>query len=122
MSEERFAAIETRLDSLGAGLDDLRQQVQLQGADLRQEMQSQGADLRQLIQRQGDDLRQQIQSQGDDLGRQMRVLHEDLVDRVNALAPDFGPIRREFTAADAKLKDEIDHRPTPIEAALRKRH
>jgi len=56
---------------------------------------------------------------GSDLGRQMRVLHEDTIDRIKDLAPDFSPIRREFTEADAKLRDEIDRRLTPIEAAVK---
>jgi hypothetical protein len=57
----------------------------------------------------------------DDLGHQMLVLHEHTVDKIKALAPDFGPVRSEFKAADAKLKEEIDRRLTPLEAEARSR-
>jgi tetrahydromethanopterin S-methyltransferase subunit G len=81
MSEERFDAIERKLDTVAG------------------------------------ELRQEIA----DLGRQMRVLHEDTIDRIAALAPDFGPIRREFTEADARLHDKIDRRLAPLEAQARRR-
>jgi hypothetical protein len=92
MSEERFDAIERKLDTVVG--------------QLREEMNGMGSGLRQEIA---------------DLGRQMRVLHEDTIDRIAALAPDFGPVRREFAEADARLRDEIDQRLTPLEAQMRRR-
>ena len=88
MSEERFVAIEAKLEELAAGQLDVKRE-----------------------------LKTDIQ----DLGRQMRVLHEDTIDRIAALSPDFGPIRREFTEADARLHDEMDQRLTPLEAQARRR-
>ena len=84
MSEERFVAIEAKLEELVTGQQGLKTDLQ-------------------------------------DLGRQMRVLHEDTIDRIAALTPDFGPIRREFTAADTRLRDEMDQRLTPLEADARRR-
>lgn len=107
MSEERFAAIETKIDALRGEMHDM-------GNTLRGEMQDLGNTLRVEMQSAGDRLR-------DDLGRQMRVLHEDVIDNIKALAPDFAPIRREFKAADDQLHEEFDRRLTPVEAALRKR-
>jgi len=49
----------------------------------------------------------EVSAQIADLGNQMRLLHEDTIARIQALAPDFEPIRREFRDADAKLKEEI---------------
>jgi hypothetical protein len=51
----------------------------------------------------------------------MLVLHEDVIDRIAALAPDFAPIRREFAAADERLREDIDRRLSPLEAAARLR-
>jgi len=67
------------------------------------------------------DLKRELKTDIQDLGRQMRVLHEDTIDRIAALAPVFGPIRREFAEADARLRDEIDQRLTPLEAQMRRR-
>ena len=99
MSEEPFAAIETKIDTL------------------RGDMQNMGANLRTEIQ----DLDRRMHVLHDDLGRQMRVLHEEVLDNIKALAPDFAPIRREFTAADEQIREDFDRRLTPVEAALRKR-
>ena len=92
MSEERFDAIERKLDTVVG--------------QLREEMNGMGSGLRQEIA---------------DLGQQMRVLHEDTIDRIAALAPDFEPIRREFTDADARLHEKIDQRLTPLEAQAGRR-
>jgi len=48
------------------------------------------------------------------------VLHEDTIDKIKALAPDFGPVRRDFAEADTKLREEIDQRLVPLEAFARK--
>ena len=88
MSEERFVAIEAKLEELATGQQELKRE-----------------------------LKTEIQ----DLGRQMRVLHEDTIDRIAALAPNFGPIRREFNEADARLREEFDQRLTPLEADARRR-
>ena len=55
-----------------------------------------------------------------DVRHEMRLLHEDLKADIAALAPDFAPIRREFQAADAALREEFDRRVTPLEAAARR--
>jgi hypothetical protein len=67
------------------------------------------------------DLRSEMQKQGEDIRHEMRVLHEDTIGRIAALAPDFGPVRREFAAADAELREEFDRRVTPLEADARRR-
>ena len=92
MSEERFGAIAAKLEELSTGQRELQTDVQ--------------------------DLKTGVQG----LGHQMRVLHEDTIDRIAALAPDFSPIRREFTAADTQLREEIDRRLTPLEADARRRN
>lgn len=56
-----------------------------------------------------------------DLGHQMRLLYEDTIERIKALAPDYDPLRQEFKAADAQLKEGIDRRLTPLEAEARSR-
>ena len=84
MSDERFVAIEAKLEELVTGQRELKTDVQ-------------------------------------DLGRQMRVLHEDTIDRISALAPDFGPLKREFVEADERLRDQIDQRLTPLEAQAHRR-
>jgi uncharacterized coiled-coil protein SlyX len=93
MVDERLAGIEAKIDGVSAGLD-----ARIDG--LSQEVGS---------------LRQEVGG----LRQDMHVLHEDLVDRIKALAPDFGPIRREFRQADADLK--LERRIEPLEAAERRR-
>ena len=70
--------------------------------DLRQEMQG---------------MRQEFRNSLDEGRRHMHVLHEDLVDRIKALAPDCGPIRREFQGEIAELRESTDRRLVPLEAA-----
>ena len=55
------------------------------------------------------------------LRNQMLVLHEDTIERIAALAPDFTPIRREFREATAQLREDIERRLEPLEAAFRSR-
>jgi archaellum component FlaC len=147
MSAERFDAIEQKLETVtnqvreeiaGLGADlrgeigalrsELRQEIAGLGSDLRQEIAGLESDLRQEISGLGSELRQEIAEVRSDLGRdikdlghQMRVLHEDTIDRIAALAPDFGPIRREFNEADTRLREDIDRRLTPLEAQARRR-
>ena len=120
MSEERFEAIEQRLDSLAAGQQELRREMHEVGAGLRREMHEMGAGLRREMNATAGDLRRQVNESADELGRQMRVLHEDTIDKIAALAPDFAPIRREFTEADDRLREEIGQRLDPLEALARK--
>ena len=108
MSEERLARIEEKLVDLEAGQEGLRRDMQAGHADLRREMQAGHAELR-----------REMQAGYEDLGHQMRVLHEETIDTIKALAPDFGPIRREFTDADEKLREDIDRRLTPLETLAR---
>ena len=92
MSEDQFGQLEQKIDSLGK--------------DLRHEMRG---------------LRDEMHGLYSDLGHQMRVLHEDTIDRIKALAPDLEPIRREFKAADTKLREDIDRRLRPLESEARTR-
>ena len=98
MSEERFLAIETKIDALD---------TRLSGVDSRLSGQIEALDNR-------------LSGQITALGNQMRVLHEDTIANIKALASDFAPIRREFQDADAKLKEDLDQRLTPLEAFARR--
>lgn len=60
-----------------------------------------------------------VETRFDDLGRDMRALYEDLKGEIRALAPDFAPIRREFTAADNQLREDFDRRVQPLEVLAR---
>ena len=91
MSEERFDRIETRLDRLEHGQETLRVEV----GDLRAEV--------------------------GDLRRHMGVLHEEVIDRLQTLAFDPAPLRREFRAGDAALRAEFNRRIEPLETAMRRR-
>lgn len=68
-----------------------------------------------------DRLAERVATQGDDLRQEMRLLHEDVVGRIADLAPDYAPIRREFKQADAELRESIERRLVPLEAAARSR-
>jgi hypothetical protein len=57
----------------------------------------------------------------DEHHHQMLMLHEQTHHDIAALAPDFAPIRREFTEADNALHDKLDQRLTPVEAWVRSR-
>lgn len=56
-----------------------------------------------------------------DLRRHMGVLHEEVLDRIQTLAFDPAPLRREFRAGDAALREEFNRRIEPIETAMRRK-
>jgi hypothetical protein len=95
-TNRRFDGIDQRLDGINRRLD---------GVDQRLDTLTSGQEA----------LRLDVQG----LGREMRVLHEDTIDKIVALAPDFAPIRREFTEADRVVRDDMDRRLVPLEAAVR---
>ena len=78
MSEERLERIEGQLEHPVAGQERLNQKV--------------------------DRLAQQV----DDNHHQMLLLHEQVRGDIQALAPDYPQIRREFTEADTALHDRLD--------------
>lgn len=102
MSEERFVAIEGKLNSLERGVEKISAELRGVESSLRREMGVMGQELEA------------------NLSRQMRVLHEDTIGRIAALAPEFAPIRREFAEADAKLREELDRRLVPLEAQVQR--
>lgn len=110
MSDERLSRIETKVDTLAEAVEGLAEQVTTQGADLRQEIR--------LLR---EDTNGRIAAQGDDIRHEMRLLHEDVVGRIADLAPDYAPIRREFKQADTELRESIERRLVPLEAAARSR-
>ena len=79
MSEERLDRIETKVDGLVHHAGEVDRRLDALGNEMR-------------------NLNQETR-------HEMRVLHEEVLDRIAALAPDFGPIRLE-----------------PLEAAERARH
>ena len=89
--------------------------------ELRGEVGQEIVDLRTELNTGFADLRSELRQQGEDIRHEMRVLHEDTIGRIAALAPDFAPVRREFAAADAELREEVDRRLTPLEAEARRR-
>jgi chromosome segregation ATPase len=116
MSEERLARVEAKVDDLQRDVSGLKSDV----AELKSDnvgLRSDGASLRAEVA----DLRREVRTQGEDIRREMRILHEDVIGRIAALAPDFGPIRREFKQADAELRESIERRLDPLEAAIRSR-
>lgn len=92
MSEERLERIEGQLEHLIAGQKRLDQKV--------------------------DRLAQQV----DDNHHQMLLLHEQMRGDIQALAPDYARIRREFTAADTALHHKLDRRLPPVETWIRGRN
>jgi chromosome segregation ATPase len=98
MSEERLDRIDARLDRLEQGQDALRADVDGLRTDV-------------------DGLRTDV----GDLRRHMGVLHEEVLDRIQTLAFDPAPLRREFRAGDAALREELTQRIEPLEAATRRR-
>lgn len=121
MSEERFVAIEDRLTSVETKVDDLGREMRELHDESKREMHALHNEVKREMHALHADSKREMHTLHDDLHRHMGVLHDETIDRIKALAPDFDPIRREFNAADAKLKDDIDQRLTPIEAAIRRR-
>ena len=118
MSEERLVAIENKLDTLVLGQDALalkqdalalNQDALARKQDAMARNQDALAQNQDALAKNQDALarKDEVSAQIADLGNQMRLLHEDTIARIQALAPDFEPIRREFRDADAKLKEEI---------------
>ncbi|HXT70410.1 MAG TPA: hypothetical protein VN700_11675 [Vicinamibacterales bacterium] len=142
MSDERFVAIEQRLDSVDRSINNLSNRVGHVEVNLTSRMDRLESELGGRMDRLEGELGERIDcldrqlggrmdrlegdlgglgGQIERLATHMHVLHEDLVDRIKALAPDFQPLRREFMRADDKLRDELDIRLVPLEADLRLR-
>ena len=98
MPDEQYPSIEARFDGVDSRLD--RVESRLDGIDSRLDG---------------------LGSRLDQVDRNMHVLHEDLVDRIKALAPDFGPVQREFRSEIADLRESTDRRLIPLETAERMR-
>ena len=105
MSEERFIAIEGRLDTLEVKVD--RLEVKVDRLEVKVD----------ALDRRFDDVDRRF----DDLDRRMHVLHEDTIANIRALAPDPEEFTRKFTAADDKLRQDIARRLDPLEAFARTR-
>ena len=104
--ESKVDALDGRVDGIDSKIEVLDGRVEQLAQDLRQEMHEMGQDLRNRL---------------DEGQRYMHVLHEELVERITALAPDFGPIRREVRGEIAELRESTDRRLVPLEAAERLR-
>jgi outer membrane murein-binding lipoprotein Lpp len=110
MSEERLTVLETKVDELAAGQAELRTEV----VGLRTDVDGLRTDVDGLSTNVTD-----LNTNFVDLKRYMLVLHEETLETIKALAPDFGPIRREFRAADEALREDINRRLVPLEHAVR---
>jgi chromosome segregation ATPase len=108
--DRRLDGVDRRLDSIDAHLD--RVDGRLDRVDGRLDNVERGLDA----------LGNEMRTLNQDTRHEMRVLHEQVLDRIAALAPDFGPIRREFRKADQALRKSIERRLEPLEAAERARH
>jgi len=118
MSEEQLTSIDTRLMSVETKVGDLDHKV----GGLDDKFNDLDAKFDGLDNRfnELDTKFDGLSTQFHDLSHQMLVLHEDTIDKIKALAPDFGPVRRDFAEADTKLREEIDQRLVPLEAFARK--
>ena len=112
MSEERFGRIEFRLDGLQRDVAGLRQDVN----ELRQDVTVLRQDVGELNVGHSE-LRTEVR----DLRRHMLVLHEEVISTIKALnpAPQIEQLRRETREQITALRDEIDHRLTPLELTVR---
>jgi archaellum component FlaC len=111
-TQERFGRIESRLDVLSADVAQIKTDVAGLKTDVAG-LKTDVAGLRTDV--------AGLRTGLSDLGHQMRVLHEDTIDRIKTLAPDFGPIRREYQQADKDLRSEMNSRLVILEAAVRQR-
>jgi chromosome segregation ATPase len=126
MSEVRFARIESRLDDLSQGQDELKRDVAVLKTDvavlktdvavLKTDVGHLKADVTGL---RGDV--HDLKTGQEELRRHMGVLHEEVLDRIQTLAFDPTPLRREFQAGIAGLREELVQRIEPLEAALRRK-
>ena len=105
MSEERFARIETKLDNLSKGQEELKRDVGGLKVDVRGLTQDVSG----------------LKTGQIDLRRHMGVLHEEVLDRIQALVFDPEPLHREFKARISDLREELILRIEPLEAAARRR-
>jgi len=109
------------LADLGRKVDDLGRGLRAEIRALKEETGAQDETTRAEIRRLRVELLTHADAKFEEARREARVLHEDALARIADLAPDFGPIRREFQAADDDLRESIDRRLTPLEAAERAR-
>jgi chromosome segregation ATPase len=120
MSEARFARIETRLDELSQGQQELRQDVRQLKTDVT-ELKADVGGLKADVGGLKADVNELKVGQAD-LRRHMGVLHEEVLDRIQALAFDPAPLRREFQSGIAGLRQELIQRIEPLETAARRKH
>jgi hypothetical protein len=112
MSEERFGRIETKLDNLSKGQEELKRDV----GGLKVDVGGLKKDVGGLKKDVGD-----LKTGQADLRRHMGVLHEEVLDRIQALVFDPEPLRREFKAGISDLREELILRIEPLEAAARRK-
>jgi chromosome segregation ATPase len=141
MSEERFAGIESRLDELSQGQQELKGDVRQLKADVRElkvdvnELKADVSGLKADVSGLKADVGglktdvgalktdvHDLKAGQVDLRRHMSVLHEEVLDRIQALAFDPEPLRREFQAGIAGLREELILRIEPLEAAARRKN
>lgn len=117
--ESRFDGLDSRFDALDSRFDGI--DWRLDGVDSRFDRVESKLDV--LDGRVGR-LESKIENLGtrvDQVDRHMHVVHEDLIERIKALAPDLGPIGREFRREIADLRESTDRRLIPLETAERMR-
>ena len=136
MVEERLTSLETKVNRLAVGQQELHIKVdelaaghaelRTEVADLRTEMRGEFTNVRGEMASGFASVRGEMASgfanvRGEmaDLRRYFGVLHEETLDKIKALAPDPDEIRREFRGADAALREEINRRLDPLELAVR---
>jgi archaellum component FlaC len=119
MSEERFGRIETKLDNLSKGQEELKRDVgglKVDVGGLKKDVGGLKKDVGGLKKDVGD-----LKTGQADLRRHMGVLHEEVLDRIQALVFDPEPLRREFKAGISDLREELILRIEPLEAAARRK-
>ncbi len=126
MAENELAAIKARLETVDAGVD--RMDARFDGIDARldrMDARFAGVDARFAgvdARFDGVDARfDRLETKLDETRHEMRLLHEDLVHRILALVPDPAEIERRFRRADDELRESIERRLEPLEAAERAR-
>ncbi|HET9370886.1 MAG TPA: hypothetical protein VFO19_11585 [Vicinamibacterales bacterium] len=116
---------ETLRGEIRESAETLRGEIRESAETLRGEIRQSAETLRSEFQESAETLRVEMHAEmhafAGSLRHEMRVLHEDTIANIKALAPDFAPIRREFQEADARLRDDVERRLTPLEAAMRAR-
>jgi hypothetical protein len=115
MNDDRLSRIESKLDTVQAGLAELG----VGQEELRRHMEVSQEELRRHMEVSQEELRRHMEASQEALRHHMDVLHEDVLDRIKGATLDPQVIDDKIQRGDNAVRAEMTERLVPIETAIR---